>query len=318
MVSDKDKGTVSEPPEVSGDGGSGRAERQGAAKVGARMVAIRRITLLAVLVAVLVSLAVDCGWGTPSSFGIGRFFLLCPLGGLEAMLASGALIPVSLISMAVVLAFALVFGRAWCSWGCPVPPIRRFFRREPKPQVTTLEHQCPGVAEARTLVGSLRHVGRDTRTWVLVGVLVVTVVAGFPIFCLVCPIGLTFGTVGSFWHFFVDKQLTVSLLVFPAALVVELLVYRKWCVNLCPIGGLLGIFGQVAALFRPSVKASTCLRHAHGTECTVCQVVCPEHINLHALDAAYQLGECSRCGECVKRCPTASIRLSARPSKPVE
>ncbi|MFR1166694.1 MAG: 4Fe-4S binding protein [Adlercreutzia equolifaciens] len=36
------------------------------------------------------------------------------------------------ISLAVVLVLALLFGRGWCAWGCPVPPIRRFFKREPK------------------------------------------------------------------------------------------------------------------------------------------------------------------------------------------
>lgn len=47
----------------------------------------RTVTLLAVFVAVIISLAFDSGLGTPSSFGIGQFFLLCPLGGLEALLA---------------------------------------------------------------------------------------------------------------------------------------------------------------------------------------------------------------------------------------
>ena len=92
----------------------------------------RTATLLAVLVAVIVSLAFDSGLGTPSSFGIGEFFLLCPLGGLEAFLASKAFLPVTAISLAVVLVLALLFGRGWCAWGCPVPPIRRFFKREPK------------------------------------------------------------------------------------------------------------------------------------------------------------------------------------------
>lgn len=92
----------------------------------------RTVTLLAVFVAVIVSLAFDSGLGTPSSFGIGEFFLLCPLGGLEAFLASKAFLPVTAISLAVVLVLALLFGRGWCAWGCPVPPIRRFFKREPK------------------------------------------------------------------------------------------------------------------------------------------------------------------------------------------
>ena len=103
-------------------------------KQGDRITKARVVTLSLVFVAVIASLAFDLGLGTPSSFGIGQFFLLCPLGGLEALLASKALVPVTLISLAVVVAFALLFGRAWCAWGCPAPVIRKFFKsRTPLP-----------------------------------------------------------------------------------------------------------------------------------------------------------------------------------------
>lgn len=86
---------------------------QGRGRVqGRRMVLARRVTLTAVLAAVLASLAFDCGLGTPSSFGIGQFNLLCPLGGLEAMFAAKSFIPIAAISAGVVLAFSLLFGRA--------------------------------------------------------------------------------------------------------------------------------------------------------------------------------------------------------------
>lgn len=225
---------------------------QGRGRVqGKRMVFARRFTLAAVLVAVLASLAFDCGIGTPSSFGIGQFNLLCPLGGLEAMLASKAFIPVAAISAGVLLLFALVFGRAWCAWGCPAPVIRRFFKRDPKPAkpgaCASSCAACSGAKAALDVKASPAFLARDKRTWTLAAVLVCAIVAGLPLFCLVCPIGLTFGTVGSLWHLIVDKQMTASVVVFPAALAVELVLYRKWCMNLCPVAGLLGIFGQFAA-----------------------------------------------------------------------
>lgn len=285
---------------------------QGRGRVqGKRMVFARRFTLAAVLVAVLASLAFDCGIGTPSSFGIGQFNLLCPLGGLEAMLASKAFIPVAAISAGVLLLFALVFGRAWCAWGCPAPVIRRFFKRDPKPAkpgtCASSCAACSGAKAALDVKASLAFLARDKRTWTLAAVLVCAIVAGLPPFCLVCPIGLTFGTVGSLWHLIVDKQMTASVVVFPAALAVELVLYRKWCMNLCPVAGLLGIFGQFAAKFRPRINADTCLRTSKGSACDVCAVACAEHIDLHAADVQQQLGMCTRCGECAKRCPTASI-----------
>ena len=292
-------------------------------KTAERMVVARRVTLALILIAVLASLAFDSGIGTPSAFGIGQFSLLCPLGGLEAMAASKAFIPVAAISAGVVLVFSLLFGRAWCAWGCPAPGIRRFFKREPKPgegaAASCAETGEPASSEsfqvasracalgAFNLKESLTFVARDSRTWVLVAVLAAALLAGLPLFCLVCPIGLTFGSVASLWHLIVDKQMTLSVVVFPVALVVELVLYRKWCMNLCPVAGLLGILGQFARFFRPRIDASTCM-HAHG--CDACAKACPEQIDLHSDSASLQLGLCTRCGECAKACPTASIAFS--------
>lgn len=300
-------------------------------KQGDRITKARVATLSLVFAAVIASLAFDLGIGTPSSFGIGQFFLLCPLGGIEALLASKALVPVTLISLAVVAAFALLFGRAWCAWGCPAPRIRGFFRREPESAscaaascapasgapASCAPASCAAACAPAARFPRLRHLVRDRRTWALGVVLVATLVAGIPLFCLVCPIGLTFGTVGSLWHLIVDKQVTMSAIVFPAALAIELVLYRKWCMNLCPVAGLLNVFGQFARLFRPRIDASTCMRASEGKPCTVCASVCAERINLHAEDADVQLGECTRCGECVKHCPTASIRIVAKPSDAV-
>lgn len=295
-------------------------------KQGERIGKARIVTLALVLTAVIASLAFDVGLGTPSAFGIGQFFLMCPLGAIEALVATKSFIPVTLISLAVVIVLSCVFGRTWCAWGCPAPVIRRFFKRDPKRAKPCGEGPCSSCGESgacatqqssscglKAIPAMLRYVARDTRTWALLIVLVVALIAGMPLFCLVCPVGLTFGTVASLWNLIVNKQVTMSALVFPAALLVELVLYRKWCMNLCPIAGLLNIFGHAARTFRPHVEKETCLRNEEGRQCSVCTAVCPEGIDLHAPDAALQLSECTRCGECVKHCPTHSVRIEMKP-----
>lgn len=340
---------------------------------GKNIVTARRVTLSLVLVAVLASLAFDTGFGTPSAFGIGEFFLLCPLGGIEAMLASKSFLPVAAISLAVVLVFSLIFGRAWCAWGCPAPTIRRFFKREPQKDLAAENAASDAARTEREACGSgnaaqrkddvsaacsscannkqqdrtdssvdnkqsqtkgasscadrrqtqtslkeiLAHYIHDKRVWVLAGVLIITFAVGIPLFCLICPIGLTFGTVSSLWHLIVDKQVTASVIVFPLCLAIELVVYRKWCINLCPIGGLLGIVGHFAKLFRPRIDSSTCLRYNSSSECNKCAHVCPENINMHTAEAIQTLANCTRCGECLKTCPTSSISIKAKRERPL-
>ncbi|MDR1082684.1 MAG: 4Fe-4S binding protein, partial [Coriobacteriales bacterium] len=96
---------------------------------GKRIRYLRYGSLTLIFALVLFSLIFDTGFGSPSAAGIGRFFLICPLGALEAMLAGKVFIPVAFVSMLVVMGVTLLVGRAWCAWGCPAQSIRAMFGR---------------------------------------------------------------------------------------------------------------------------------------------------------------------------------------------
>lgn len=260
---------------------------------------MRVVARLLVVALVLVGLATTVGIGTPSAFGLGEFFLLCPLGGFEALLASKVLIPQVVISLFVVSLLALAFGRSWCAWGCPAKAIRPLFGKK--------ELRREHAACARSLKETLK---RDRRLWVLGGVLLATLIVGFPVFCLVCPIGLSVGSIVSVWRLIQFNEVGWGLLVFPLALVVEFVAIKRWCMNFCPIAGLLSLFGRVARMGRPRVDAAVCA-HCQGGSCGACSAACPEGISLHAADATAQLADCTRCGLCVEACPHAAVDLKA-------
>lgn len=101
---------------------------------------LRALAALAFFLLFLLGLAVHTGWGTASSFGIAEIAAICPLGNLEAMLASKTFLPRALVGFAVFLVVAALLGRFFCGWLCPVPwvekalsklraPGRRFWAR---------------------------------------------------------------------------------------------------------------------------------------------------------------------------------------------
>lgn len=284
-------------------------------KQGDRITKARVVTLSLVFAAVIASLAFDTGIGTPSSFGIGQFFLLCPLGGIEALLASKALVPVTLISLAVVVAFALLFGRAWCAWGCPAPRIRGFFRRNPESAPCAAASCAPasgvpasGVPAER--LPRLRRLVRDRRTWMLGVVLVATLVAGIPLFCLVCPIGLTFATVLVVWRLFAAGDMTWSVVLIPLLLVVEIVFLRKWCTRFCPMAGLMNLVSRFSTTWRPTIDESKCLETVDGVACSRCAIACEADINLRHPDFGERtLADCTRCRACVDACPAKAISM---------
>ncbi|MDR3052825.1 MAG: 4Fe-4S binding protein [Coriobacteriales bacterium] len=159
----------------------------------------------------------------------------------------------------------------------------------------------------------------DSRHGVLAGSLFSAALFGFPVFCLVCPVGLTFATVLIVMRLFTDGDVTITLLVFPAILILELLVFRKWCAKLCPMGALFSLISGANRFFRPKVDNRKCLVTAKGIDCTVCQKACArENIDPRRPDtSAGALADCTKCRDCADACPVGAISfpLLSRPDR---
>lgn len=303
---------------------------------------LRLITAGALLAVVAAGLIAGANVGTLSGFGWDSIALLCPVGALLTMVASHTIVPRAVLSLAVMAAVVLVAGRLFCGWVCPVPLLDRlcdFFRTPAKrAELARQRREEVGAVARAALEDSAAPKGGasaavsctakgcssctsckdvqarlDSRHVVLGGAVLSTAVFGFPIFCLVCPIGLTFATILLVWRLFFAGDLTVAIVLAPVLLVVELVLLRKWCARICPISALMNLIARGNRTFRPVINDEVCLETAKGVPCSRCAEVCTFDINLRHPEAG-ELGavDCTRCRACVDACPTKAISLPLR------
>lgn len=298
---------------------------------------LRGIVACAFVLCVAAGLVIHTGLGTPSAFGWRDIAAICPVGALEVMAGAKAiLVHPALLLVGVLLIGALV-GKAFCSWICPIPHIESFFHPKkrgqektdgdaaeestPKECASTVAdnddgsertHDCHSCVnrsnaegEALPPIGGKRDGLRvDSRHATLLGAIASSFAFGFPVFCLVCPIGLTFAVLISLWNLFRFNEASWGLLIFPAIILLEVVFFRKWCTKFCPISAVLSLVSAHSKTLRPLVEEHTCLR-SKGIDCTACVNVCPEKIDPHSKT----IPECSRCGECVDACPAHAITM---------
>ena len=284
------------------------------------MIRIRKAVRFLIVAVLLIALFAGWQTGTLCSVGYDAIAYICPLGALETIFGSWAFVPRVLICLAVVVIVALVLGKAFCSWGCPVAPLSdllrgRKAREKDECERTQAAHRVlerwsdTNAAQAEKHKPIRSRV--DGRHVVLAGSLASAAVCGFPVFCLVCPIGLTFASAIALYRLIGFNEPAIEVLVFPALLVLELTVFRKWCHRFCPVGALLSLLSRGNRTFKPHVNASMCARHA-GSSCAACAQACPEHIDPCADLGDRSLAECTRCGACVNTCPAKALSFVNR------
>jgi ferredoxin-type protein NapH len=277
---------------------------------------VRFGTILIFFLLVVVGLVTNLAIGTLSSFGFGSIALICPLGALETMIASQTLIPLALISLLCVVIISVILGKVFCSWVCPVPLLRppssKQDDKKPSGMPKMTEQSSTLLPPSEFHPNKFVKPRIDSRFLVLLGVLVTTAAFGFPVFCLICPVGLTFATIIGIWRLIAFNEPSWLLFVFPAVLILELVVFKKWCYRICPLGAIFSLVSSLNKLFRPKVDVSKCLRTSQNIECTRCKDVCFEQINLHNMKESRPLSECTKCRDCAANCPVQAISFSRK------
>ena len=168
-------------------------------------------------------------------------------------------------------------------------------------------HSCSSCAEKRATFDS-RHV-------ILGGSLLSAAVFGFPVFCLICPIGLTFATIVLVMRLFAFGDVAWGVILVPALLLAEVVFFRKWCSKFCPISALMSLVGKANRTFVPAIDNAKCRESAQSTSCGVCAAVCPQGINVRHPEAGMSFSECTKCRACVEACPTRAITMPFLPKK---
>ena len=286
-------------------------------KRGGSLTKFRRALPALVLLVCAVAFVAMVPLGNISAFGWESISAICPMGALSSLLASKTLVPRVLISLVIALALILLFGRAFCSWICSVPFVERILglrdgdceggrKAAAGKEKGSCSQGCSGCAKARGKAVDSRH-------FVLGGTLLSAAVFGFPVFCLICPIGLTFATIFLVLRLF-GGSVSWALLVVPALLIAELFLARKWCHRICPLGALMSLVSKGNRTFVPAIDKDMCLEETRGAHCGRCHAACPEGIDLRNLAGSpVAINECVKCRACVEACPAHAISVPFLP-----
>lgn len=186
----------------------------------------------------------------------------------------------ALVGVGIAIAFyALVGGRVFCSWVCPVNVVTdaaSWLRR--KLRITT--GRSP----------------RELRYWLIPAILAACAISGVTVWEWVNPVSLTqraliFG--GSTAFGALAAVFVFDLLVAP----------RGWCGHLCPVGATYALVGSKSLLRVSAQHSSRC------NDCADCYAVCPEPqiipIALKGKDGASPVidsSACTNCGRCIDVC----------------
>lgn len=277
---------------------------------------LRTITTFAVLVLVAVGYFTAWGIGNLSGFGWDAFSVLCPLGYLESLVAGKTFVPRALLSFVLVIVLAVLLGRVFCAWICPMPTLQRLI---PGIRGRGRNRGAGRTASAESAFGAEvaakpRRVRFDSRFGVLLGALASAAIFGFPVFCLICPVGLTFATVLLVMRLFAFGDVTWAVVVVPLVLLAEVVFLRKWCGKFCPLGALISLVSGANRTLRPRVDNASCLFSSKGTHCFACSKVCPEHIDVRRPELSEgALANCTKCRECADACPAHAITFPVLP-----
>ncbi|WP_434664919.1 4Fe-4S binding protein [Aeromonas sp. NJAU223] len=219
--------------------------------------------------------------------------------GLRAWLTQGLVDPhhpAATVTVLVLCLSALLLGRAFCAWFCPLGLVGEWLHG----------------LRARLLPGEwtpprwLDLVLRGQKFLVLAFLLFIVLIA--------VPTAALPGYLASPYHQAADMKMgafffnltLISGLCLGWVLLLTAAFRQGFCRYLCPYGAWLALLGLLTPL-RIRRDPARCLR-SQGHDCDKCSRACPSRIQVHQLIAVRSL-ECTSCMSCVAACPKRADAL---------
>jgi ferredoxin len=225
-----------------------------------------------------------------------------------------------LLPAIIILITALIAGRIFCAWVCPLGTLFDLFgRRQP----------CAGAIRTRAL------------KYLILCALLAAAAAGVNYSGLFDPLALLYRCVAfllypvsilainlgldalrpvaehfrwlSLAYAYILQPMFIgawfSALIVLCLLVLNRFAHRFWCRSLCPLGALLGIFASMSLVKRRISNACT--------SCGACVQPCPLQAIPQDTPTLTRISECSLCGTCAKVCPHNAITYGLQNHAPV-
>jgi ferredoxin-type protein NapH len=230
------------------------------------------------------------------SLTLGTVPLTDPLVLLQSLLTGHVPERNAIVGVVIVLLFyALVGGRVFCAWVCPV-------------NVVT---DAASALRRKLDIRGGGEMPRQTRYWILALILVLAATTGSIVWELLNPVsmlprGLIFG-MGAGW------------LLIAAIFLFDLFVMKRgWCGHLCPVGAFYSLLGKWSLVRLTASKRDAC------NNCLDCFAVCPEQqvIRMPLKGAAKGVSpiilssDCSNCGRCIDVCSKDVFTFGTRFTSP--
>jgi len=226
----------------------------------------------------------------------------CPIGSLQTSIGA-VYYKISFYVIGFLIFIGALLGRFICGWACPFGLIQELLHKIPSRKL-----------QRKRAFGVLKY-GK----YVFLVVFVLLLPAVFllqngivsPAFCkYICPTGtleagiplvsMNASLQQSIGWLFSWKMLLLVLVV-----VSSVFIYRPFCRFVCPLGAIYALFNKIS-VFGLKLDTSKC------THCSACSHACKMEVDPSKTPGS---GECIRCGDCVKVCPTGALKLGAMYTK---